>query len=121
MDQVFLHELPDAKDLFEVIRREKGNVTDSQVEKDYWLMHCLWGLQLQGYDFELKGGTSLSKGFGIIERFSEDIDIQIYPNHELKTGPNHTKKSHIDARGEYFDCLAKELKISGLVFARDHA
>ena len=45
-------------------------------------MHCLWGLQQQGFQFELKGGTSLSKGFGIIERFSEDIDIQIH----LKAG-----------------------------------
>lgn len=32
-----------------------------------------------GMAFELKGGTSLSKGFGIIHRFSEDIDIRIEP------------------------------------------
>jgi hypothetical protein len=29
------------------------------VEKDYWIMHGLWGLQAQGFVFELKGGTSL--------------------------------------------------------------
>jgi predicted nucleotidyltransferase component of viral defense system len=29
--------------------------------------------------FELKGGTSLSMGFQIIDRFSEDIDIRIEP------------------------------------------
>jgi hypothetical protein len=29
----------------------------------------LHGLQQQGYRFELKGGTSLSKGYGIIDRF----------------------------------------------------
>ncbi|WP_425485263.1 nucleotidyl transferase AbiEii/AbiGii toxin family protein [Burkholderia guangdongensis] len=40
-------------------------------------MQCLWGLQAQGFQFELKGGTSLSKGFGIIHRFSEDIDIRM--------------------------------------------
>jgi hypothetical protein len=34
------------------------------VEKDYWIMQSLWGLQAQGFVFELKGGTSLSKGFG---------------------------------------------------------
>ena len=45
------------------------------VEKDYWLMHCLRGLQQQNFEFELKGGTSLSKGFNIIERFSEDAAI----------------------------------------------
>jgi predicted nucleotidyltransferase component of viral defense system len=35
-------------------------------------MHVLNGLQQLGIEFELKGGTSLSKGFGLIERFSED-------------------------------------------------
>ena len=42
-------------------------------------MHCLYGLQQLGLTFELKGGTSLSKGFQIINRFSEDIDIRIEP------------------------------------------
>ncbi len=40
-------------------------------------MHVLYGLKTLGLDFELKGGTSLSKGFQIIDRFSEDIDIYI--------------------------------------------
>ena len=73
---MFLHELPDAKELFLVVSEEKG-INPSIVEKDYWVMHSLWGLQQQGFAFELKGGTSLSKGFDIINRFSEDIDIQI--------------------------------------------
>lgn len=33
-------------------------------------MQALWGLQQLGMTFELKGGTSLSKGFGLIHRFS---------------------------------------------------
>lgn len=49
------------------------------VEKDYWIMHCLYGLQQMEMAFELKGGTSLSKGYRIINRFSEDIDIRIEP------------------------------------------
>lgn len=49
------------------------------IEKDYWLMHALWGLQQQGWQFQLKGGTSLSKGHQIIQRFSEDIDLRIEP------------------------------------------
>jgi hypothetical protein len=32
-----------------------------------------------GLKFELKGGTLLSKGHGIIHRFAEDIDILIEP------------------------------------------
>lgn len=50
------------------------------IEKDFWV--C-WSLQLLNEIPELKGnitfkgGTSLSKGWGFIERFSEDIDIAI--------------------------------------------
>ncbi|MGN8072478.1 nucleotidyl transferase AbiEii/AbiGii toxin family protein [Mucilaginibacter sp. 22184] len=51
-------------------------------------MHVLFGLNTQGFDFELKGGTSLSKGFKIIERFSEDIDIHIKPPIELNVTEN---------------------------------
>lgn len=59
---MFLHQLPDAKQLFEVVAREK-NILPILVEKDYWLMHLLWGLQQKGFDFSLKGGASLSKGY----------------------------------------------------------
>ena len=47
-------------------------------------MHCLYGLQQLGLTFELKGGTSLSKGHKTIDRFSEDIDILIEPPAELR-------------------------------------
>src|SRR3989338_10255555 len=95
----FLHQLPNVKELFQVVADEK-QLLPVIVEKDYWLMHCLWGITNQGFQFELKGGTSLSKGFNIIERFSEDIDIQIYPNSSLnvKTEKNHDKSAHIKSR-----------------------
>ena len=50
------------------------------IEKDFWV--C-WTLQILNEIPELnrsitfKGGTSLSKAWGLIERFSEDIDIAI--------------------------------------------
>jgi hypothetical protein len=78
----FLHELDDAEELFRVIADENA-IDPYLVEKDYWIMHALWGLQQQGYNFELKGGTSLSKGFKIIDRFSEDIDIRVQPPSEM--------------------------------------
>lgn len=86
-------------------------------------MHCLWGIQQQGFQFELKGGTSLSKGFNIIERFSEDIDIQIYPHNDenVKNGKNHDKKSHIKSRQIFFENITNKLKINGLKFYRDTA
>lgn len=46
------------------------------VEKDYWVTQVLRALhETQGAGFLLKGGTSLSKGYGIIDRFSEDVDV----------------------------------------------
>jgi len=47
------------KSLFEAIANRKG-VLPQIVEKDYWLMHSLWGLIEQGFDFELKGGTDVA-------------------------------------------------------------
>jgi predicted nucleotidyltransferase component of viral defense system len=70
------------------------------VEKDYWIMHCLWGLKSQGSTFELKGGTSLSKGFGIIKRFSEDIDIRLpaLPEQLLAVGESRCAIDRNDRR-----------------------
>ncbi|MCF6764380.1 nucleotidyl transferase AbiEii/AbiGii toxin family protein [Thiotrichales bacterium 19S3-7] len=117
---MFLHELPDAQDLFLAISDEMS-ISPSIIEKDYWVMHALWGLQ-QKHNFELKGGTSLSKGFSLINRFSEDIDVQVYPNPELnlKTGRNHDKKNHIIARSNFFDDISNNLSIPGLSFTRDY-
>lgn len=48
------------------------------VEKDYWVSQALRCLAMEfPQDFVFKGGTSLSKGFNIIQRFSEDIDVLI--------------------------------------------
>ena len=80
----FLHELDEARELFEIIADEIGIEEPYLVEKDYWIMHSLWGLQQQCYEFELKGGTSLSKGFKIIDRFSEGLDIHINPDPKYK-------------------------------------
>jgi predicted nucleotidyltransferase component of viral defense system len=78
------------------------------VEKDYWIMHAVFGLNQLGLKFELKGGTSLSKGFGVIHRFSEDIDIRIEPFDGLQvdTNPNHEKPQHVESRRQFFDKLA---------------
>jgi len=112
----FLHARRDFGQLVSLVAAERG-VDPVLVEKDYWLMHCLWGLQAQGLRFELKGGTSLSKGFGIIHRFSEDIDIRIEPPAELdvKTGRNQDKAAHIESRRAFYDWLTREVRIPGIV------
>lgn len=56
----------------------KMGMTDAIVEKDFWVCYmldylfhrCAWKDHIA-----FKGGTSLSKSYGLIERFSEDIDL----------------------------------------------
>lgn len=67
-----LHNHKDFNALISIVANNMS-IAPALVEKDYWIMHCLYGLQKMNLTFELKGGTSLSKGYGIIERFSEDI------------------------------------------------
>ena len=87
-------------------------------------MHCLYGLKDMGMKFELKGGTSLSKGYGIINRFSEDIDICIHPpdHMNVKTGHNQDKPPHCKSRKDFYDWLATTIAIGGIVeVSRDEA
>ncbi len=107
----FLHNHPDFPALIRIVAGEM-DIAPVLVEKDYWIMHCLYGLQKLGMAFELKGGTSLSKGFGLIHRFSEDIDIRIEPPAEMdvKTGRNHDKREHCEGRKRFYDCLTSEVR-----------
>ena len=47
------------------------------IEKDYWITLALYSIFSSsiGNEIIFKGGTSLSKCYNIIERFSEDIDL----------------------------------------------
>lgn len=118
----YLHDHKDFKSLLDIVADEM-RIEPGLVEKDYWIMHTLYGLKKQGFQFELKGGTSLSKGFQIIERFSEDIDIHITPDPALQVieDPRKTKPSHIQSRKNFYDWLVKNIKIEGIVSQeRDH-
>lgn len=57
------------------------NVSPVILEKDFWvcwLLGVLFGSEFAG-SLVFKGGTSLSKVFGVIDRFSEDIDLSLSP------------------------------------------
>ena len=110
----FCHELDDFPELCRVISSER-NILPQLVEKDYWIMHCLYGLEKLGFEFEMKGGTSLSKGWELLERFSEDIDLRINPPSNLPVGKNHRKNHHIEQRRAFFDDLTERIKIDGII------
>lgn len=72
-----------------------SGITAKAIEKDWWVTLTLKALFESPYAkfFIFKGGTSLSKGWKLIERFSEDIDIALDPmafGREYKTNPSHT-------------------------------
>ncbi|HWO38322.1 MAG TPA: nucleotidyl transferase AbiEii/AbiGii toxin family protein [Candidatus Acidoferrum sp.] len=110
-----LHNHSEFADLIRIVAEERG-VDPALVEKDYWIMHCLYGLQQLGLTFQLKGGTSLSKGFQVINRFSEDIDIRIEPppGRDVKTGRNQTKPVQVQSRRDFYDWLATTIRIDGI-------
>jgi hypothetical protein len=112
----YLHNHRQFPALIRIVAEQK-NIDPALVEKDYWIMHCLYGLQKLGLTFELKGGTSLSKGFKIIDRFSEDIDIHIDPpaDRNVKAGRNQDKPAHVKTRGDFYDWLADtRIRIDGI-------
>lgn len=71
----------DRRDLFLGTAARMGT-TAQNVEKDFWVCWTLDvlfnGLPADAPRLLFKGGTSLSKAFGLIHRFSEDIDITVF-------------------------------------------
>jgi len=116
----FIHNDTEFKELLSIVSAKKG-IDITLVEKDYWIMHALYSLQEQGIEFELKGGTSLSKGYGLIHRFSEDIDIHIRKNFGLSIEGKEDKPKVKAARKEFYDVFANSLSINGIIeIVRDH-
>lgn len=58
---------------------QRLNILPIYIEKDYWVTYALHLIfqNAIGTETVFKGGTALSKCFGIIERFSEDIDLVV--------------------------------------------
>lgn len=73
-----LKELP-SRELFEQAAIELA-IDPAMVEKDWYITQVLTlmaNLNLPGYKIIFSGGTSLSKAFGLIKRFSEDVDFKV--------------------------------------------
>ncbi len=71
----------DKRDVFEAAA-SRHDTLPSYIEKDFWVclvLELLYNRLPVGHPRLLfKGGTSLSKGFNLIQRFSEDIDLVVY-------------------------------------------
>lgn len=91
---------------------QKLGILDIYVEKDYWVTFALKIIfSSEAADYTVfKGGTALSKCYGIIERFSEDIDLVVVrtdeSNNQLK---NKTKKI-----SKILDPYFPEIEVEGI-------
>ena len=79
MDNFLLLKDSDKKVYFDVVANEL-DVTPQLIEKDFWvcwILKILFSLPESGNHLTFKGGTSLSKCYNVIKRFSEDVDVSI--------------------------------------------
>ncbi|MFA5089347.1 MAG: nucleotidyl transferase AbiEii/AbiGii toxin family protein [Candidatus Omnitrophota bacterium] len=79
MDKFLSLSAKDKRTYFEVSAASL-NIMPQLIEKDFWvcwILKALFSLPEAGTHLTFKGGTSLSKCYNVIRRFSEDIDISI--------------------------------------------
>jgi hypothetical protein len=81
---------------------DKLSINPAIVEKDYYVTEALRAIvSAYGEAIMFKGGTSLSKGWGLIDRFSEDIDLYVDPGQKGEKARESLLKSVIDTAGSF--------------------
>jgi len=92
---------------------EMYSIPEIFIEKDYWVTYVLRAVFQDsiGEHTVFKGGTALSKCFGLIERFSEDIDL-VVKHYEGETD-NQLKKK-IRKISQAVNLLLPEVEVEGL-------
>lgn len=110
------------KEVFEELSRIVG-LPSFAIEKDWWAVQTLrliFGTEV-GEHLLFKGGTSLSKGWGLIDRFSEDIDLALDRKFLGFSGDLISKsqvrklrtKAHQYLTGEFLNLLKEAFAING--------
>lgn len=101
---------------------QRIGTTPQNVEKDFWVcwtLDVLFNGLPEGPRLLFKGGTSLSKGFGLIQRFSEDIDVTVFRD-DLGEAHSAAELQHLSGkkREKALDAIreACEAYISGPLF-----
>jgi len=89
------------------------------IEKDFWvcfLLDLIFNRLDIEMDFMFKGGTSLSKCYKLINRFSEDIDLSLLRDSLGFSGKNAPETAPSRTQAER---RIREVKQSGIEFVRD--
>lgn len=89
-----------AQERREIIQERAGHmrVDFTIVEKDFWVcwtLKSLFALPSGNPAMTFKGGTALSKAYGLIDRFSEDIDVVTDPHFFIAKGLSDPEESGI--------------------------
>lgn len=103
--EVKLCESPEFRDLIiaakEHLKHKYPGITEQLIEKDYYVTEALRIVAAQcPTQVIFKGGTSLSKGWELIERFSEDIDLFL----NKKEFHPHLSNKKVDVKLEEIEC-----------------
>lgn len=91
------------RETLDQVQRVTG-INVKAIEKDWWVtlvLKALFQTAMAGH-FMFKGGTSLSKGWKLIPRFSEDIDIALHPNafgRDYLENPSHSYVKQLKREG----------------------
>jgi hypothetical protein len=87
-------------------------IKDIYVEKDYWVCFVLDQIFKKEYkdDILFKGGTSLTKCYNLLERFSEDIDLVVLRNEGESIGELVRKR---DSISKMIHAIMPEVHIEG--------
>ena len=103
----------DQADVFTVGAQRIGTIP-SYVEKDFWVclvLEALYhGVPAGHPKLLFKGGTSLSKAFGLIRRFSEDIDIVVFREDLGFGGERDPANRHANLSRKKREALFDELR-----------
>lgn len=107
----FVHQDPDFGALLRIVASDVG-VQEALVEKDYWVAHAMWALEAAGFRVHLTGGTSLSKGYGLIQRFSEDLDLKLDHADLPPVSSWNTRSGRANGlREDHFEAMQRLLKL----------
>lgn len=96
---------------------QRMGIAEIYVEKDYWVTLALYTLFNSPIRKEtvFKGGTALSKCFGLIERFSEDIDLVMVRNEGEGTSRMERK---VKLPSQVIGEILPEIQVEGLTYKK---
>ena len=108
--------LNENKELFQdavIATSQQKGIPEIYVEKDYWVTYALYNIYKNeiGKKTVFKGGTALLKCFGLIQRFSEDIDLVILRE---KNETGNQLKNKIKKISKCISDVLPEIEIDGI-------